>query len=400
MCCRGWLLFRAAMGTVVGLAAVGCAGEAERSTVTVRDSAGIRIVENSGVEEIRAPWTVPSEPVFRVGWGERDPLLENVSSGVLLDDGRVAIGDSGSGLIRILSAGGAVLSTFGGRGEGPGEFTGLSSVVPGRGDTLLAQDLNGGRVSAFVDSTLVWDEAFMPWVGNGAFRVLGRVGDGYALWPSAFRVLGRGFTGWQRFPLLLADARFTALDTLAMVGLVRWDGPDDHNPIGPSGAVTIAAGLAVYGTSDRPELTWVEADGAVRQIARWDEATREPREDDWEAYAARYRAEAADRYPAVELEQQLALQHDDYAGPLPHFRRAFGDREGNVWLTPYDPATPNARAQRLFSIVSADGRCLGRVAFPREIRPLDITGDRFLGVEQDDFDVQAVVLYRIEKPGG
>ena len=34
-----------------------------------------------------------------------------------------------------------------------------------------------------------------------------------------------------------------------------------------------------------------------------------------------------------------------------------------------------------------------------DIRVLDITEDLVLGVEMDDLDVQAVVLYRIEKPG-
>ena len=51
-------------------------------------------------------------------------------------------------------------------------------------------------------------------------------------------------------------------------------------------------------------------------------------------------------------------------------------------------------------ILSREGEWLGRVTFPKEIRILQISEDRVLGVETDEFDVQAVVLYRLEKPAG
>ena len=51
------------------LSAVACGGDGSSSTVTVRDSAGIRIVENHGTAEAEPAWRIGSDPLFRIGWG-------------------------------------------------------------------------------------------------------------------------------------------------------------------------------------------------------------------------------------------------------------------------------------------------------------------------------------------
>ncbi|MFW5905207.1 MAG: 6-bladed beta-propeller, partial [bacterium] len=57
----------------------------------------------------------------------------------VLDDGRMVIADGVSNQIRIYSPSGQRLATLGGRGEGPGEFVGLSGLLV-RADSLIVLD--------------------------------------------------------------------------------------------------------------------------------------------------------------------------------------------------------------------------------------------------------------------
>lgn len=163
----------------------------------------------------------------------------------------------------------------------------------------------------------------------------------------------------------------------------------------PVGAVSVAGGEIVYGTTDRPELVWMAGDGTVRQIARWDAPTVDVGDEEWAAYERGYRQRYADRYPPAELERRLSIRRDDFSGTPPHFGWAFGDRDGRVWLTPYRFSGSASRSST-YTVVARDGRYLGGIEFPRAIRLLDISGDMVLGVEYDEFDVQAVALYRLQ----
>ena len=94
------------------------------------------------------------------------------------------------------------------------------------------------------------------------------------------------------------------------------------------------------------------------------------------------------------LEQSLSDARRDFAGPMPLFRYTYGDRQGNVWLS--EPGFGSIVA-KTYSVISSEGVWLGTVEFPTDIRLLDISDDRVLGVEMDAFDVQALVLYEILK---
>lgn len=361
----------------------------------VRDSAGVRIVETVVAQGTAAPWTVSSEPILRIGWDERGPLFEDLVSGLILNGQRMVVADSGSRLIYVLGSSGEVLATLGGEGEGPQEFAQLTNVVHVAGDTILVQDAGNGRLSVYWDGSLLSQASFVSWTGSTLYRVLGRVHEGYALWPAGF--MGHPpepEPGWHHYPILRLDRGSMSLDTVAMVGLHLHPEPDDHNPVRPVGTVSVAGGEVVYGTTDRPELVWSSGGGKIRQIARWKASTEGVDEEDWAAYERNYRDRYADVYQPSELERRLVEQREDFSGPPPQFGRAFGDREGRIWLSAYQLGQDPTRARR-FSVVAPDGRLLGAIEFPRSVRILDVAGDRVLTVDYDEFDVQAVAVYRL-----
>src|SRR5687768_1740535 len=93
---------------------LGCgdrAAPAQPGAVTVRDSAGIRIVEHPAGYEAGLPvWDARGEPVVDIGGGE-DPEqdLDLVRGAVRLSDGRIVVANTGSGELRVFDRAGRFL---------------------------------------------------------------------------------------------------------------------------------------------------------------------------------------------------------------------------------------------------------------------------------------------------
>jgi len=95
-----------------------------------------------------AEWRLAAEPLLEIGVVDGDPAyqLHQVSGATLLDDGRIALVNSGSSQLRIYDAQGTLTAQHGRKGSGPGEFQ-----VPGRvyviGDTIAVFDQRLRRMS-------------------------------------------------------------------------------------------------------------------------------------------------------------------------------------------------------------------------------------------------------------
>jgi len=117
-----------------------------------RDSAGIRIVENERpADDSRLSWRMGPEPSVSVGdvTGEDPYLLDEVGDATILPDGRIVIANTGTNELRVFDPGGTHLATWGGEGEGPGEFTSLGAVERWRGDSVVAWNQSTRVVSVF-----------------------------------------------------------------------------------------------------------------------------------------------------------------------------------------------------------------------------------------------------------
>ena len=124
-----------------------------RLPVVVQDSAGITIVENDPpAPDSRLPWEFSAQPSLTIGAvdsGEADELFR-VTDAIRLADGRIVIANSGSSEIRVFNPDGSHSATWGGQGEGPGEFTnGPHAVALWPGDSIAAPNPWGARLSLF-----------------------------------------------------------------------------------------------------------------------------------------------------------------------------------------------------------------------------------------------------------
>jgi hypothetical protein len=155
-----WLLALRRANAVVRMLAcllvsVSCENEPVRAPqATVRDSAGVRIVQYETLKDI--PYTIQlSDPPFLdIGGLQSEPNEELSPSGpwlepVELSDGRFVVSDAYR--LVFFDARGKFLRSAGRRGDGPGEFQQVGRVCRLPGDTLLAISENDRRV-------LLWDK--------------------------------------------------------------------------------------------------------------------------------------------------------------------------------------------------------------------------------------------------
>ena len=124
-------------------------GDTTSLYAVVRDSGQVRIIENPRPPAgSRLDWRIGTEPAVSIGEldGEEPYLLARVGDALALSDGRIVVVNGGSNELRIFDALGNHVATWGGRGEGPGEFTSLSRVYRWPGDSLLAHFSHGRRL--------------------------------------------------------------------------------------------------------------------------------------------------------------------------------------------------------------------------------------------------------------
>lgn len=139
---------------VIGVLAVACVSS-DRTTAgaaLVRDSAGVRVVENVapawGAGE---GWRLSDEPVLEIGLLEGEPayLFSQIIGPRRLSAGSLALIDVASRELRIFDADGRHVRSFGRGGEGPGEFQFPLGLLLAPGDSLLVWDAGLRRASIF-----------------------------------------------------------------------------------------------------------------------------------------------------------------------------------------------------------------------------------------------------------
>lgn len=111
----------------------------------VRDSAGVRIVSTA----LPTKHFTLSKPELVIGGAEAEPEYElyQVVGAVRFSDGRVAVALQGNYSVRFYDADGSYRSTFGRRGNGPGEFQTIGDLLHcGPYAVAIAIDRNAGYI--------------------------------------------------------------------------------------------------------------------------------------------------------------------------------------------------------------------------------------------------------------
>lgn len=383
--------------SLLGLAlAASCSDEGGAAVATVRDSAGVAIVESISPRwQPGEEWWVDSVPQLALG-GDGGPAFEfsNAVDAIRLDDGSVVVFDGASLELRRLGSDGTVQWVSGREGDGPGEYNRVRNIARYRGDSLLVFDF-------WIARATVLDAAGQ--VGR-TFR-LGVTGRSDRLYPVndstlvaallSIQALERG-VGLVRMPEPLIRVRpdGSVMDTIAV--LAGWESfmvpQGEVRPLfgRRQAPMAVAQGAIYLGTADRMEYTMHAEDGRLARIVRV------PGYD----LGLTARQVEAERATLVSPGSPGWYREAVASLPSPSTRPAFSqllvDRAGAVWLAPFR-GDSEVGVPMPWQVFDAEGVWLGAVSLPDRMRVREIGTDYILGIGRDNDDVEHVQVLRLHR---
>ena len=394
----------AVMATAIALAS-GCGAKAPNPTVSIRDSSGVQIVENTGPLGTESPWILDSIPSIDLG----NPTapgqeFDQFVGAFRLHDGRLVVGDGASQELRYFGADGVFLKTAGRKGGGPGEFEHLGWLDLGEGDSLRAFDFSTGRLSTFSpEGAWVRQVILTPSGENESPRPLGGIGAELVVMAQKF-VTPQSKPGVVRdsVPLQLYGANGTATRLLGrFLGDEALIETGDQSvsvaglPLGKQTHFAVGADQVIVGTADRPEFMVVGLTGGVRRMVRWAEPLVPVTPGDVDGYLARFAREAWKPGQEAMRDRFLTMLK---AAPWPKTKPAYAGiivgPGGSVWVRAY--TEPDRYAPTRFSVFDSTGRSVGRVVMPVGFSPTQIGQDFVVGAWKDPDDVVHVRVYRMK----
>lgn len=397
---------------------LGCdaGGATSRPGVTVRDSSGVRIVQDARDD---APWGGDSPwravPDLAIGSDSAESYrLGQVGDVAVTSTGDIVVIDQSVAQLRVFGRDGAFRRAFSREGRGPGELSRFSSaVLVGAGDSLFVPDPRDRRITVFAADGSFGRVIPTTSLPQGKSWLLLDDGSVLQRGSTTSRDEEGAFAFWDAMMRVAADG--TAADTLFVF---------DHaqTPIGGPGKIRIALivnnpswarlpdGRIVWSALDRDFLSVHDASGrVVGRYARRQWRTRPVTDADKEAMRELLRvklralggdAGAADS-PMVEAPPLFPSITAVRAGP-----------GGTIWVqrmgdvAAIDPMAINAAERSDFfggatwDVLEGDGSYAGSIELPPRFRVFRISNGAIYGAARDEDGVERVMRLVLQRGGG
>lgn len=357
--------------------------------------AAIEYPNPTGVQRI-------ADDAFRLDIGGSDVEFFRVIAIRPRRNGGFVVANSGTYELFFFDATGHRASIAGGRGRGPGEYTGMRDVQVTRGDSLVVFDGGARRVSILgPDGSFARSIPLQaPWDSGGSpTRVVampeGSVVVGYseittmAPRPEAVYFGQRLFTyapdgsvrpgkGIQ----LPESEHFIQATTPERGGVAYW-----NLAFGRIMSIRENSGLLLAGDGTDWSITERRIDGSVVRTHRVSRAVVPVTTADRDGYG---RAALANTQPAERAMTEKMVAEMPFPRTKPAYQRFEVDGAGGIWIESW-PA-PGATESEWIRLDPAS-RTASAVAFSRRFRPLAFTRTAVYGVWRDADDVEHVRIY-------
>jgi len=354
-----------------------------------------------------APVAIEAAPRLSVGVLQGDPMqeLDRVVTPFLTPNGDLAVPTQGARTIRLFGPDREFIASYGGPGQGPGEFAYLRAAWA-RGDTIEAWDNGLQRMTRFLpgDSVQTIRLAGVP-ADNG----LGVIGEGWALTAIGPITFG------ARDPMSVhtvsnGGALVARLADAPGMARYRWDGPNGlpggsgPHPLTPT-AIFAVHGDEIYAAESlTPTITVYDARGLrVRDIALPLEPPGPP--------ATVLSAVIDSAVGRADADQRVSTGQRLSAFPEPELLSVLWDfivdELGFLWVRPYDPFMHSLElggrpggfggAGGRWLVLSADGAEVGWIDVPEGLEPAQITADDLVGIHRDELGVESVRVHGLSR---
>lgn len=372
-----------------------CSSESSTKAVssTVRDSAGVRIVESRRPEWGEGQDRLIGAVLTRFEGGD----VAGVIGAVRLPDGTTVAAEESGPRLLFFDPAGRVKASIGRRGDGPGEFR-LPQLLGHRGDTVWVYDYVHSRVTRFdADGVLLGIVNLTPPLPTGV--AVGDLPDGSLVlmgqWQSN---RARNAQGLMRDSVaVIRYANGQRQDTIAVVPGREFMQHADATgrmvmsaaPLGRRASATTWNDAIVVGSQDHHSLRVLGTDGRGERIIRWrgpDLALSRQDVEEW----------IHDRVASAPAEQRAELRAMLENSAVPKSRPAYGrmlvSADGELWVSGYEP--PDA-ASASWDVFTRDGTWLGTVRNPERLRLLDVGHDWLLAIQVDSLGVEQLQLRQL-----
>ncbi len=389
----------------IALGIMACESEegADGLDTQMRDSAGIRIVENARpTDDSRLDWRIGPEPAVSIGVLEGDDpyMLFAVTDATILSDGRIVVVNRGTRELRVFDALGSYLHTWGGRGEGPGEFRDVMHIEPLPGDsvivwgwldpTMTVFNPSGGFVRAVLSDRSLSDDPTLylgPRAATPDGSILASQNQTVAedvaveIWDTE---------GNLRESLGTHEAR----EPTTLVGNTNYPPTFGRElTLEPWGE------LVVISPTDRYEFKAFARNGTVARIVRRNHEPRSPTDAHLQAHID----EQVNRIPSemVDVRAQTRREYETVpvAEQLWAFASIVSDRLDHLWVEEYEAPGEEVNGV-LWTVFDPEGRVLGFVETPEGLEIYEIGADYILGkTEDEEFGVESIQVWPLERSG-
>ncbi|MBW3555273.1 MAG: 6-bladed beta-propeller [Gemmatimonadetes bacterium] len=392
----------------------GCAEGGGEWQGSVTDSAGVRIVTNTGggLWAPSAGWTVEEDLRIGSAEGEAEYQFGQIAGIDVASDGRIFILDQQARDVRVFDQDGRFIARMGKAGSGPGELgQGAGPVFVGPGDTVSVPDVGQQRVTRY---TAAGEPAgsFPVSMADGIAVKWMEAPDGDLVQQAMIMALPNQPSVEPRNLLLRRDPRGEITDTLMIMpagqtmdfsgGQPRMTlfAPEPMWAVGPQGHL-------VYGNNSVYRLEIFGPGGELERVISKDRERNPITETDQEEFrrAIREAWEQAGMPPQAMDMMGQALRFAEY---YPAYANLFGGPAGSVWVqsvqSPEDVRESGATFDLQdiggpeWEIFDAEGRLLGVVRMPPRFTPLLFRDDHIYGVLRDDLDIQYATRMRVSRP--
>lgn len=390
--------------------ASGCAEGPNRTAepMSVRDSAGLRVVENvenqwpGGV-----PWEVSADPIWTTGAeGDGGITFGRIDGVARLSNGTVVVADGLGGRIHFISGAGEVRSTLGGLGDGPDEFRSIGGLSATTDDSVRIFDSWRRRIAVLSPDgefsravpvpTTLESPLLVPvgWTDNGAALLLGMPTPpepGYGPAP-------------MQSPLFLISPDADGFERIGEVesGFVATDATGISIPIFPRPQGFIATADRQIWTSsiDGFEVTRRDRGGQPTLVARLNRESQEVSAAAREALAAAQRT----RMEAVGLTE---MPDAIIRSVAPQVAGLLADPTGYVWVREAEALADPVDTEKWlvaapigtnrWTVLSSEGAWIGTLELPHQFDLRAVDGEFLVGVLRDDLGIELPALYGLSR---